>query len=245
MAYRAYKGNTISENGWRICDADVLDRGAVPGTNINLPLRFGIPSLILKGWAAWYHANVESLVGGSPDEGGWTRDNDVANSNHLSGTAVDLNWNKYPFRRLTMTAEKVEKVKAGLEKFRGCVWWGRDWVSPKDEMHYQLAFREGDARLAELATDLQNGYLDIWTAHTISPPARNGAVYLRLGDQGDQVKQLQARLNREQPRYSQLTEDGDFGPKTEAVVRDFQRRAGVLVDGVAGPETQSKLGLNF
>jgi hypothetical protein len=47
MGFRSYRGNSISENGWRICDADMLDRGAVPGTNIRLPLRFGIPTLIL------------------------------------------------------------------------------------------------------------------------------------------------------------------------------------------------------
>jgi len=39
--------------------------------------------------------------------GGWTFDNILANSNHLSGTAVDLNWNKYPFRLLTMPHDKV------------------------------------------------------------------------------------------------------------------------------------------
>ena len=43
--------------------------------------------------------------------GGWTFDNILANSNHLSGTAVDLNWNKYPFRLLTMPHDKVRKVR--------------------------------------------------------------------------------------------------------------------------------------
>jgi peptidoglycan hydrolase-like protein with peptidoglycan-binding domain len=64
---------------------------------------------------------------------------------------------------------------------------------------------------------------------------------LRTGDRGDQVRQLQALLNRDYPAYSKLDEDGDFGPKTEAVIREFQRRAGLSVNGVAGPETLAKL----
>ncbi len=64
---------------------------------------------------------------------------------------------------------------------------------------------------------------------------------LRIGDRGEQVKQLQAGLNRDYPAYSKLVVDGDFGPATEAVVREFQRRAGLLVNGIAGPETLAKL----
>jgi peptidoglycan hydrolase-like protein with peptidoglycan-binding domain len=66
-------------------------------------------------------------------------------------------------------------------------------------------------------------------------------VTLKIGDRGDEVKQLQALLNRDYPAYSKLEEDGIFGPKTEAVIREFQRRAGLPVDGVAGPGTLAKL----
>jgi peptidoglycan hydrolase-like protein with peptidoglycan-binding domain len=37
--------------------------------------------------------------------------------------------------------------------------------------------------------------------------------------------------------------DGQHGPQTEAVVKEFQRRAGVTDDGVAGPATLVRLGL--
>jgi Transglycosylase SLT domain/Putative peptidoglycan binding domain len=36
--------------------------------------------------------------------------------------------------------------------------------------------------------------------------------------------------------------DGHFGPLTDGAVRRFQRRAGIAVDGVAGPQTRSALG---
>ena len=56
---------------------------------------------------------------------------------------------------------------------------------------------------------------------------------LRLGSSGDDVASLQRALN--------LKPDGVFGPLTEAGVRDFQCKAGLAVDGVAGPQTLAKL----
>lgn len=66
-------------------------------------------------------------------------------------------------------------------------------------------------------------------------------ITLKTGDRGDQVKQLQALLNRDYPAYSKLDEDGIFGPNTEAVIREFQRRAGLPVNGIADSETLAKL----
>lgn len=66
---------------------------------------------------------------------------------------------------------------------------------------------------------------------------------VRKGDNNAHVAALQARLNRDYSAYSRLTVDGDFGPATDAVVREFQRRAGLVVDGVVGPKTWAKLGL--
>jgi hypothetical protein len=71
------------------------------------------------------------------------------------------------------------------------------------------------------------------------------AVILRPGDDNDLVRLLQARLNRDYPRYSQLVVDGIYGPATTAVVREFQRRARLVVDGVAGPMTLGRLGLRI
>ena len=58
-------------------------------------------------------------------------------------------------------------------------------------------------------------------------------VTMRNGDRGDHVRQLQALLNRDYPAYSKLTEDGE--------VREFQRRAGLSVTGVADSWTLQKL----
>ena len=59
------------------------------------------------------------------------------------------------------------------------------------------------------------------------------------GSQGGAVKQLQSELNK---RGYQLDEDGVFGKKTKAAVRDYQKKNGLtMVDGIAGDETWGSL----
>lgn len=61
---------------------------------------------------------------------------------------------------------------------------------------------------------------------------------LRKGDSGQQVKNLQMRLNLH--GYA-LDVDGHFGPKTEAAVKDYQKKHKLEVDGVCGPITRASL----
>ena len=59
------------------------------------------------------------------------------------------------------------------------------------------------------------------------------------GSQGGAVKQLQSELNK---RGYQLDEDGIYGKKTKAAVRDYQKKSGLtMVDGIAGDETWGSL----
>ena len=61
---------------------------------------------------------------------------------------------------------------------------------------------------------------------------------LRQGDRGNMVYILQAAL------YAHgffLEPDSSFGPATDAVVREFQRSRGLVVDGIAGPATFTAL----
>lgn len=77
------------------------------------------------------------------------------------------------------------------------------------------------------------------------PPAKpskpSGDAVLRRGSTGSAVRRLQAFLNTAFPSYSELAVDGAFGPATERVVREFQKRAIVRVDGVVGSATWAKL----
>ncbi len=59
------------------------------------------------------------------------------------------------------------------------------------------------------------------------------------GSSGDAVAALQRALGM--PAGSV---DGQFGARTEATVRLFQRRQGLAVDGIVGPQTRAALGLS-
>ncbi|MCV7354672.1 peptidoglycan recognition protein family protein [Mycolicibacterium fluoranthenivorans] len=85
-------------------------------------------------------------------------------------------------------------------------------------------------------------------APTPRPPVPVGeytGILLYRGVQGPQVSELQRRLKYAYASYAGgLVVDGDYGPQTEAAVREFQRRtAGLVVDGVVGPATAAALQL--
>jgi len=62
---------------------------------------------------------------------------------------------------------------------------------------------------------------------------------LRPDDEGARVRQLQEDLVA--LGYSTGGVDGKYGPATERAVREFQTSSGLVVDGVAGPETLAAL----
>lgn len=72
--------------------------------------------------------------------------------------------------------------------------------------------------------------------HPVTGKLPHGTL-LREGSHGPAVAALQRTLNVQYPAYSHLTVDGDYGPKTEAVVREFQQRSHIAADGIAGPVT--------
>ena len=78
-----------------------------------------------------------------------------------------------------------------------------------------------------------------------SVPSRSGRLtditLLQRGDSGPEVRRLQERLRRE--GYNPGAIDGEFGPQTERAVRQFQRANNLYVDGVAGRETLTALGI--
>jgi hypothetical protein len=133
----------VTENGWPACGADQLDRSPIPGIDLVIPLQRGQPSAIMKAFAADYHLFVESLYNsrGGTDEGGWTPTNSVATSNHLGGTAMDLNWNDHPFRkRGTFSADQMRTIRELLDFYEETIFWGGDWKNPIDEMHWQMGY---------------------------------------------------------------------------------------------------------
>lgn len=196
MSFRSYGGNTHSENGWRICNSDELVTVNVAG--MGLPVRRGPAALVLKAWVNWYHQNVEPIDRYKPlDDWGWSRDNAVSNSNHLSGTAVDLNATQYPWGARVMPADRIAKVRRGLKLFEGMIFWGADW-DRADEMHYQLGAgtAAGDGASQRLidfvARKCPNGVLLEGPPPDTGPDA--GFYEVFLGPLGSDLKDSRAQL---------------------------------------------------
>ncbi len=64
---------------------------------------------------------------------------------------------------------------------------------------------------------------------------------LRIDSTGNEVKQLQALLNKKLKPTPQLAEDGAFGPNTDKLVKKFQAINNLGIDGVVGPKTWAVL----
>jgi hypothetical protein len=65
--------------------------------------------------------------------------------------------------------------------------------------------------------------------------AKNEAAMLSKGSQGNGVSEVQRALG--------IPGTGAFDERTEQNVRVFQRRNGLMVDGIVGPQTRAALGL--
>jgi hypothetical protein len=155
MGFRTVYGNTISEDGWRMVDQDSCVWSTIPGTNVKIQTREGIATQIMLAFASQFNARIEPLR--DADTGGWTLTNAVGTSNHLAGTAMDLNWESHPFHVAGTFGNKLPELRKLLDEFKGCIWWGGDWVDPIDEMHFQIGYPEGDQRLTDFAATLTPG----------------------------------------------------------------------------------------
>lgn len=94
--------------------------------------------MILRAFAADFNSFVEPLR--DADSACWTLTNSVGTSNHLSGTACDFNWGSHPFEvsYAGFDQAKIATMRALLDFYEGTVFWGQDWISPKDPMHVQM-----------------------------------------------------------------------------------------------------------
>lgn len=111
----------------------------------------------------------------------------------------------------------------------------KEWTSRKIDMHTISgdAMRERVRRLSATSPGPAPAPVD-WVALRRAINAAKKSV-LRRGDKGDNVTFLQAGINQ-LTKTDSLKVDGDFGPATEEAVRNLERRFGLKVDGVAGPE---------
>lgn len=252
MADRTVYGRTHSENGWRMVDRNSCRHVLIPGTNVRIWLREGQPEKILGAFAADFNAHVEPLR--QEDSGGWTETNDVASSNHLSGTAMDLNWqgpDKQRFR-LGITEQqaypppKDARLRELIDFYEGMVFCGGNW-SIRDWMHMQMGGNTyGSQHVAKvndfIARKIRPDGFSTFHRSSGVPPSTPAVIYwAEEGHSGEHVERLQAFLNKLGVVAAGLVVDGDFGPATKAAVQAFQRKAGIDADGIVGPITLGKL----
>lgn len=70
------------------------------------------------------------------------------------------------------------------------------------------------------------------------PPAQPEII--RPDSTGNEVRNLQVALIA---LGYPIAADGTYGPRTQAAVRDYQAASGLVVDGIAGPQTRLSLGV--
>jgi len=188
MSFRTYSGYAYTENGWRIVNRDGCS--LITGLDFmdTAPVRNGAAFEVLSAWAHWYDQNVPGGIV-SPTWG-WSSTNDVANSNHLSGTALDINASQYGWgdnRMERLFPDRVASIRRGLDLFEGVIFWGADW-DRKDEMHMQLngGTADGDDASASLrdfaARRVSGGRLTGESTGAWSPAVTEG--YLQLIQSG-------------------------------------------------------------
>lgn len=246
---------TTSYNGFKAGDPSVfsppgLDNSDVPGApGVKLApgVHKGDIATVLFYVAAQLHARVEPGVNGQCWGYAYRPSKNDASliSCHASATAFDWDAPAHANgKRGTFTKPQVTEIRKILAEVDNIVYWGGDaWGNgTPDEMHFEIAEGTTVMKITEVATKIK-------TAPPAPHPVDNawyhgsiGTRQLQLGCHGDDVGNLQSVFNSRYPVYSNLTADGDFGPKTEAVAKEFQKRSKLVADGIVGPATFRALG---
>ncbi|MER7072858.1 peptidoglycan-binding protein [Terrabacter sp. NPDC000476] len=224
-----------SQNGWPAGSSSTVPLATLSVGAATFPagVRRGDVHVVLGYVARRFDDEVEALVKGwcwghsyRPISGSTTL------SNHSSGTAIDLNAPRHPLGRSgTFTATQRSHIRAILTSCNGVVRWGGDYSGRKDEMHFEINVRPGDARLAALAKRIGGG-------GGTPTPTPIAWTTVKRGASGFRVTAIQHLLRA---RGQSLTVDGSFGPTTQGKVVAFQRSRGLAADGVVGPKTWSAL----
>jgi hypothetical protein len=227
----------FSQNGYKAKDFSLIASYTVPDTDVRVSLRKGDVSVVLLYLLKQFNATVEPVR--QKDTGGYNPRSIISStvlSNHASGTAVDINWQDHVMGSVnTFTPKQEFAIYRILAFLEGTVRWGGNYSGRKDEMHFEI--NAPLSKVTDVAEKIRNGGVK----PVVVKPVGKATVVLKQGSRGPLIKHLQGRLNDIFPSYSRLKEDGIFGPKLEAVIREFQRRTNLTPDGEIGPKTRAML----
>ncbi len=176
-----------SYNGWPVgtpASAIGVTNYTIRDTTVTLAVKSGDVANVLMYVAGRFHREVEALRPASC--GGWEYRRNVNNtavwSNHASGTAIDLNWDRHPNgAKGTFTASQVSAIRGILAYCGDVVYWGGDYRGTTDEMHFELDVPPGDASLARVAAAIRAG---VATGQRVALRARANGRYVCADNAG-------------------------------------------------------------
>lgn len=232
----SYNGWTASPNP---ADFGGLTKLVVAGEEFAPGVRSGDVFTVFQWLANELHRRVEPIwAPGWHDADDWgynfRPNRNAANlSCHGSGTAIDYNATRHPNgKRGTFASAQVTEIRRILNEARGVVQWGGNFGGTPDEMHFEIAGNWNQVR------DFAN-----WIRGIHNPLARPAQV-LEFGMTHPDVKKLQDILTTRFPAYAKWSPTTDyFGAQTLAAVKEFQKRSGLIADGIVGPATRRALGM--
>lgn len=220
-----------SQNGYSAKNFSVIASYTIPSTQIKIALRKGDCSVVLLELLRQFNINVQKLR--QSDTGGYNPRSIIGVttlSNHASGTAVDVRWSNHPLGAVgTFSSDQVRAIRRILAFMDGVVRWGGDYRGRKDEMHFEII---GSASAVKRVADKIRG-VKAPTSHKPVSPKYRGLLKQGMMNSAA-VKLAQAQLKA---RGWNITADGDFGQKTDNVVRQFQAQKRLAIDGKIGPKT--------
>lgn len=244
---------TTSQNGWPLVTPATYKAKTTGLDLISGRVRKGDVYTVLAYVAAQVHRRVERVQ--RKQSWGWAYRairGATKWSNHASATAVDLNSAKHPLgRHGTFTARQVKTIHKILAEVDGVVRWGGDyWPSRPDEMHFEINLQPkgSPAKVRAVAARLRGEKTPEKTVQAWTYPV------LRKGARGALVVLLKRRLLARHPIHARKTlkrlrvpvkafTGQKFDAVTEAVLIDVQKLAKLRVDGAAGREVWTHLGL--
>lgn len=244
----------VSQNGWSANDRSVIETYTV-GQKTRVALRKGDAGFLLKHFADWFDKNIRDIDynynNGQLDDWGYAERpirGGTTLSNHASGTAIDINATCWPLGRdesVYLTADEIRRVREQLKVYEGAIRWGGDYDGRQDPMHFEI--NTDAATVARVAAKLRGATAPLPPKPAPRPaprpaPKPAGRATIKQGSRGTLVWDLQRKLTKYYPAYNKYTPTGFFGPKTTAGVKEFQRRSGLKVDGIVGPNTWKALG---
>ena len=226
----------VSQNGYQ-ANNDSLIATYTVARDIKISLRKGDVSVVLLHFARWYDQHIEPLT--KSDTGGYNPRNIIGSSvlsNHASGTAEDLRWNKHPLGKVgTFTPGQKAKIENQLGYYDGVIRWGGNYTGRKDEMHFEI--NKGPSAVGVIADKIRAEAAGGGTTQPTKPVTPSKPAQLAVdGELGP------ATIKRWQ-QIMKTPVDGKISTPKSALIEAVQARLRatvdhrIAVDGVFGPDT--------